>query len=55
MSVLPDNNLTLKQRNLRVDHAVDVQFTTATEGKVFRGVCEGFWMGGVFEGREQDE
>jgi hypothetical protein len=44
--------LALKCCNLRVDHAMDVQFAAAGEGEVCRGVCEGFWVGGVFEGRK---
>jgi hypothetical protein len=45
----------LKCRNLRVDHAVEIQLATPSKGDMFRCVRQRFWMPRVFECCQQDE
>lgn len=45
--------LALEYFHLSIDHAAQVQFTTASKGKVFHGVRKRFRKHGVFKRRHE--
>jgi len=47
--------LALKYCNLRLDHAIDIQLTTASEGKVLRQIREGFRVRRIFQRPHEDK